>query len=80
MYHSGDTCVIHSFFKNFFEKTAELFSGKGAALSLPLATIPKKIHDKCAIENSNIFAYIFLERSKLLTKVNTLTIVKIVKS
>ena len=42
MYHSGDTCVIHTFFKIFFEKTAELCSEKGAALSLPLAAIPLK--------------------------------------
>ena len=46
MYHSGDTCVIHSFFKYFFEKTAELCSGKGAALSLPLAAIPQKTNEK----------------------------------
>ena len=45
MYHSGDTCGIHSFFKYFFEKTAELCSGKGAALSLPLAAIPQKTNE-----------------------------------
>jgi len=36
------------FSKTIFEKTAELCSGKGAALSLPLAAIPQKTNEKTA--------------------------------
>ena len=42
MYHSGDTCVIHIFFKYFFEKTAELCSGKGRCPFAAVGSYPAK--------------------------------------
>ena len=42
MYHSGDTCVIHIFFKYFFEKTAELCSGKGRCPFAAVGSYPVK--------------------------------------
>lgn len=42
MYHSGDTCVIHIFFKYFFEKNAELCSGKGRCPFAAVGSYPIK--------------------------------------
>ena len=42
MYHSGDTCVIHIFFKYFFEKNAELCSGKGRCPFAAVGSYPVK--------------------------------------
>jgi len=54
--HLCITPVIRALFtvfsKTIFEKTAELCSGKGAALSLPLAAIPQKTNEKQRVYNA----------------------------